>query len=73
MNALVGVRANASGLLSADPAKRRAALLDVQSLARARLVGHAKAVAAKTGNEVEIAAGTVVTAPIAASFEVKPK
>lgn len=54
MNALVGVRANTSGLLSAGPAQRRAVEKELQAAARAMFLGRMKAAqaaspAAKSG------------------------
>ncbi|MDX9974358.1 MAG: flagellar hook capping FlgD N-terminal domain-containing protein, partial [FCB group bacterium] len=62
MNALVGIGANRGGLSSASPEKRAAMRMEIQSLARAALLGKAKAIAAATGQT-----GTQATAKSAAA------
>jgi flagellar basal-body rod modification protein FlgD len=56
MNALVGIGANSGGLYSASPEKRLAVRREVQSMARAALLGKAKAMA-KAREQAAAAAG----------------
>jgi flagellar basal-body rod modification protein FlgD len=53
MNALVGIGANSGGMFSASPEKRLAIRSEIQSLARAALLGKAKAMAAARGQAAQ--------------------